>query len=157
MTFGDRLSALRRASQHTQEQLAELLEVTRQSVSRWESGLAYPETEKLIRIASLYGVTVDYLLTGKDSPAERQHPLRRWHYEYVSRRKIGNLPLVHINIGIGFYRAKGFFAVGNLSAGVFSAACCPPGFSRRESCRWGYWRWGACVWASLPRERSPQA
>lgn len=38
MTFGDRLSALRRASQHTQEQLAELLEVTRQSVSRWESG-----------------------------------------------------------------------------------------------------------------------
>ena len=121
MTFGDRLSALRRASQHTQEQLAELLEVTRQSVSRWESGLAYPETEKLIRIASLYGVTVDYLLTGKDSPAERQHPSRRWHYEYVSRRKIGNLPLVHINIGIGFYRAKGFFAVGNLSAGVFSA------------------------------------
>ena len=54
MTFGDKLSALRREQNYTQEQLAELLGVSRQSVSKWESGAAYPETEKLIRLSALF-------------------------------------------------------------------------------------------------------
>ena len=45
MSLGNKLADARRAKNLTQEQLAEKLEVTRQAVSRWESGAAWPETE----------------------------------------------------------------------------------------------------------------
>ena len=47
MTFGEKLSQLRRESNYTQEQLGALLNVSRQTVSKWESDIAYPETDKL--------------------------------------------------------------------------------------------------------------
>ena len=62
MTLGDKLTALRKENQYTQEQLADLLGVSRQSVSKWESNLAYPETEKLIKLGELYRCSMDYLL-----------------------------------------------------------------------------------------------
>lgn len=62
MSMGARLARERRSQNLTQEQLAEQLGVTRQAVSRWESDAAYPETDKIIRMASLFGVSCDYLL-----------------------------------------------------------------------------------------------
>ena len=53
MTTGEKLAALRRKKNITQEQLAEILHVSRQSVSRWEMDAAFPETEKLIRLSRL--------------------------------------------------------------------------------------------------------
>lgn len=47
MTFADKLQKLRKAKRLSQEDLAERCGVTRQSVSKWETGLGYPETEKL--------------------------------------------------------------------------------------------------------------
>ena len=47
MTFSDKLAKLRKQKNLTQEQLADILNVSRQSVSKWESGVSYPETEKL--------------------------------------------------------------------------------------------------------------
>lgn len=122
MNFGERLGTLRRANNYTQEQLADRLEVSRQTVSRWESDLMYPETEKLVKLAQLFGVTVDYLLTGNESvlPDPPRKTDRRWHYEYKSKKTVGTLPLVHVNIGIGAYRAKGVIAIGNLAAGFLS-------------------------------------
>ena len=64
MSMGARLAQARRGQNLTQEQLAEQLGVTRQAVSRWESDSAYPETDKIVRMASLFGVSCDYLLTG---------------------------------------------------------------------------------------------
>lgn len=66
MTTGDKIAALRRQNHLTQEQLAQLLGVSRQSISKYESDLAYPETEKLIRLSDLFGCTVDELL--RDRP-----------------------------------------------------------------------------------------
>lgn len=68
MTFGEKLTNLRRAQNYTQEQFANLLGVSRQAVSRWESGTAYPETDKLIKIAEMFDCSVDYLL--KESVGE---------------------------------------------------------------------------------------
>ncbi|MCX4287030.1 MAG: helix-turn-helix transcriptional regulator, partial [Clostridia bacterium] len=48
MTFGDKLSKLRREQNYTQEQLADILGVSRQSVSKWESEAASPETDNLV-------------------------------------------------------------------------------------------------------------
>lgn len=62
MSMGARLAQARRGQNLTQEQLAEKLGVTRQAVSRWESDTAYPETDKIVRMASLFGVSCDYLL-----------------------------------------------------------------------------------------------
>lgn len=62
MSFGNKLAEARRAKNLTQEQLAEQLEVTRQAVSRWESDTAYPETDKIVRMAQILEVSCDYLL-----------------------------------------------------------------------------------------------
>ena len=62
MTMGSKLAQARRKNNLTQEQLAEQLGVTRQAVSRWESDAAYPETDKIVRMSQLLGVSCDWLL-----------------------------------------------------------------------------------------------
>lgn len=62
MKFGEKLSSLRKEKNYTQEQLAELVGVSRQTVSKWELDIAYPETEKLIAIGELFGCSMDYLI-----------------------------------------------------------------------------------------------
>ena len=62
MSIGNKLAEARKRQNLTQEQLAERLGVTRQAVSRWESDAAYPETDKIVRMARLLGVSCDYLL-----------------------------------------------------------------------------------------------
>lgn len=62
MTFGDKLSKLRKENNYTQEQLADVLSVSRQAISKWESDVTYPETDKLIKICNLFQCSTDYLL-----------------------------------------------------------------------------------------------
>lgn len=62
MKIGEKIAGARRAQNLTQEQLADLLQVSRQAVSRWESGLAYPETDHLVRLSEILNVNCDYLL-----------------------------------------------------------------------------------------------
>ena len=68
MTLGEKLSKLRKEYNYTQEQLAEILGVSRQSISKWETDIAYPETEKLIELGKLLECSMDYLL--KDDVSE---------------------------------------------------------------------------------------
>ena len=70
MTLGEKLSKLRKEYNYTQEQLAEILGVSRQSISKWESDIAYPETEKLIELGKLFECSMDYLLR-KISPKNK--------------------------------------------------------------------------------------
>lgn len=58
MAFGDRLAAVRRGNGLTQEQFAEQLQVSRQAVSKWESGRGYPEMEKSLYICNRYQVSI---------------------------------------------------------------------------------------------------
>ncbi len=62
MTFGEKLQKLRARAGLSQDQLAELLDVSRQAVSKWERNEAMPEAEKLVRISRQFGVSTDYLL-----------------------------------------------------------------------------------------------
>lgn len=64
MAFPENLQFLRAQNSVTQEQLAEQLGVSRQSVSKWESGNSFPEMETLLRICDLYSVNLDALLRG---------------------------------------------------------------------------------------------
>ena len=74
MSIGSKLAQARRAVNLTQEQLAERLGVTRQAVSRWESDAAYPETDKIIRMAKLLNVSCDYLLRDDIGPGDAGAP-----------------------------------------------------------------------------------
>lgn len=58
MSFGEQLSSVRRRSGLTQEQFAEQLQVSRQAVSKWESGRGYPEMEKILYICNRYQVSI---------------------------------------------------------------------------------------------------
>lgn len=64
MAFSDNLQFLRTRRGLTQEQLAEILEVSRQSVSKWESAQSYPEMDTILRICDLYDVNLDVLMRG---------------------------------------------------------------------------------------------
>ena len=62
MQTGNQIAEARRRKNLTQEQLAQLMQVTRQTVSRWEAGMAYPEMEKIVRLADILEVSCDDLL-----------------------------------------------------------------------------------------------
>lgn len=66
MKFSDNLQKLRKEAKLSQEALAEKLGVTRQSVSKWESGASYPEMDKLISMCSIFDCSMDYLLNGTE-------------------------------------------------------------------------------------------
>ncbi|MCL2108212.1 MAG: helix-turn-helix domain-containing protein [Oscillospiraceae bacterium] len=124
--FHEKLQKLRKEKGMSQEELAGLLEVSRQAVSKWESGQSYPETEKLIALSEMFGVTLESLI--KDAPLEKDEAnvvsepfwLHKGNYfEYKSERKFKGLPLVHVNIGLG-RTAKGVFALGLIAKGYIS-------------------------------------
>ena len=149
-TFSQKLMDLRRKAGMSQEQLADRLGVTRQSVSKWESGAAMPELVKLISLSDFFGVSVDYLvkdtLEAPEDPsggtkefssrqAERLEQkvdeltryVRGRIYRYDSKLRIFGLPLVSVRLG--FVRngrvswdnvAKGILAIGNCAVGVVS-------------------------------------
>ena len=62
MTLGEKLQKLRKARHLTQEELATQIGVSRQSLSKWESDGAQPDTANIITLADLFGVSTDYLL-----------------------------------------------------------------------------------------------
>lgn len=65
MIFADKIIELRKKNGWTQEELAEMMNVSRQSVSKWESAQSIPDLEKILKLSQLFGVSTDYLL--KDS------------------------------------------------------------------------------------------
>ncbi len=74
MTVADKILKLRKDKGLSQEAFAEELGVSRQSVSKWESGAAMPDTEKILAMSRLFDVSTDYLLKGEgeDAPAKAE-------------------------------------------------------------------------------------
>ncbi|MBR6802157.1 MAG: helix-turn-helix transcriptional regulator, partial [Eubacteriaceae bacterium] len=62
MSFAENLKQLRKDKQLSQEELAEILDVSRQAVSKWEQGIGYPEVEKLLMLSSKLRVSLDSLM-----------------------------------------------------------------------------------------------
>lgn len=163
------LKTLRQGRGLSQEQLAEALGTSRQTISKWESGAALPDAINLLSLSDFFGVPTDTLLRGVspdsfDSPASSdspdssdsfdssdffeepytssdtsfhapstgdaptrppKRPFRlpgrgRLEFEYISQKKLFGLPLIHVHVGAGLYRAKGVFALGMISSGLIS-------------------------------------
>ena len=62
MSFADNLKQLRKEKQLSQEELAEILNVSRQAVSKWEQGIGYPEVEKLLLLSNKLNISLDSLM-----------------------------------------------------------------------------------------------
>ena len=89
MILADKITALRKKAGWSQEELAEQLGVTRQSVSKWEGAQSVPDMDKVVQMSRLFGVTTDFLL--KDELEEEEFaestmdaPLRRVALEQAS-------------------------------------------------------------------------
>lgn len=149
MTLGDKLSKLRKENNYTQEQLADILGVSRQAISKWESNITYPETDKLIRMSELFNCSLDYLLKDtKETDSKNQSNEEILFFpkrlrERKSEKTVWGMPLWHIGrnargfvavglnargvIAVGL-KAKGIVSIGMLSVGVLSLGILLGGF-----------------------------
>ena len=66
MEFSEKLQTLRKQKNLTQEELAEILFVSRTAISKWESGRGYPNIDSLKAIAKFFGISIDQLLSGEE-------------------------------------------------------------------------------------------
>lgn len=126
MDFRERLFELRRQAGLSQEELANLLGVTRQAVQKWEAGTSRPDMDNLVSLAEYFKVSLDYLLTGREAAPPPAPTIvnnyysgcsDRWHYEYKSKRTLFGLPLIHVNFGSRNCWARGIIAIGNIATG----------------------------------------
>lgn len=124
MDFNEKLMELRKKKGWSQEELGNRLNVTRQTVSKWELAQTTPEMDKLIEISQLFDISLDELLNNpKFSEQKGFLPNGNWkdfnHYEYKSNKTIKGIPLVHVNYRrVGVATARGIIAVGNVAIGA---------------------------------------
>lgn len=64
MDIAERLQELRKKAGYSQEQVAEKLGISRQAISKWESGQGKPEIDNVVKLTEIYGVSADYILLG---------------------------------------------------------------------------------------------
>mgnify|MGYP002794538343 CR=1 FL=1 len=135
MEFSEKLIRLRKEKGWSQEELGNKIDVSRQTVSKWELGQTTPEMKKLVELSLLFGITLDELVIcepdeeftdNRENDKSYQSgslfmtPSTGRHYEYRSKRTIFGMPLVHVNLGRGMYKAKGIIAIGNVAVGLLS-------------------------------------
>ena len=121
MTFSEKLTGLRRKSGMSQEQLADRLGVTRQSVSKWEGGTAMPELVKLISLSELFGVSVDYLVKDwmeePDNPCGGSGEISSKQADRLEKKVDELTNYVKGKLSMD-NTAKGIIAIGNCAIGV---------------------------------------
>lgn len=121
MQFNENLIRLRKSRGWSQEELGYKVDVSRQTVSKWETGDTTPEMGKLVKLSGIFNISMDALISGEESASGNAVGNRLpGTYEFKSRKTIGGIPLVHINIGRGLKIARGIVAIGNISMGVLS-------------------------------------
>ena len=110
-TLGQRIAALRRQKELTQEALAEGLGVSAQAVSKWENDVSCPDIMLLPQLAKALGVTVDALLSGEQEPETRLIPAsqRKSFNDLILKMRVDssdgdrvriNLPMPLIKLGL---------------------------------------------------------
>lgn len=105
MNLSEKILALRKSRGMSQEELAEKLDVSRQSVSKWETGQAMPELDKIVAISRLFDITTDYLL--KESEVEelafKADMLEKRQEQMLIREKKKDIAFRRILYTVGIY------------------------------------------------------
>lgn len=93
MTFGERLTSLRKSKGLSQEQLAQELDLTRQTISKWELDQSTPDLEYIVKLSDFYGVSTDHLIKGE--PAEQKYGAVNYKSESTG------LKIQHVLLSLG--------------------------------------------------------
>lgn len=111
MEFAEKLITLRKSKELTQEQLADILSVSRQSVSKWENGQVIPDVEKIVELSKIFDVTTDYLLQPSeiDELSIKTEILEQQQKQMMEREKKRSRISKNVMYSIGIYLI--FFAV----------------------------------------------
>ena len=121
MNLGENIYRLRTQKNMSQGDLADALEVSRQSVSKWENNSAVPELEKLVNMAHIFGITLDEMVSGKESApppqaeASRSAPARAGRF--TPAQILGIVLLVFSGLCFLIFTVVGIF-VGNIFLGL---------------------------------------
>ena len=175
MSFRDNLQHLRATRNMTQEQLAMLLGVSRQSVTKWEAERAYPEMDKLVRMCALFDCTLDELVCGDLTARPTARPAATVpqgapqdvcgydeHMRRFARKVPTGIAIIVLGAGIGSLfegqRVLPFANPDALFMGISFSACwrglrssSPPAWSTRR-----FRRRTPTSRTSTPPKRSPQ-
>ncbi len=105
MNIEERLYELRKSKNLSQEELAQKLGVTRQTVSKWETGQSTPDFGKIIPLCEIYGISADELLRGKarETNAELHNEFEEIHKQSILSNKNRTKKATGISIGVLLY------------------------------------------------------
>ncbi|MFF2341108.1 helix-turn-helix domain-containing protein [Bacillus mycoides] len=91
MEFGSKLKELRKKNNYSQQQIAEILHVTAQAVSKWENNKSVPDITTLVQISDLYNVSLDYLIKS-DKQLQNKLSIRKVHLRMINLLIVGVQP-----------------------------------------------------------------
>lgn len=130
-TMGSFIAALRRANGMTQRELAERLNVSDKSVSRWECDDGYPDLSLIPVIAEIFGVTADELLRGERKVSVEGDPNDSGNGHEAGLGRKGQKELEHMkNMALNNFRSMSFMSIGVSLLGLVVAAICNLVFNR---------------------------
>ncbi|MDR1939849.1 MAG: helix-turn-helix domain-containing protein [Clostridiales bacterium] len=128
--LGEFIYQMRKEKNISQSQLGDMLGVSNKAVSKWETGESNPEIEKIQKLAGIFGISADELLScerkadGPESKTDDAGYIKipvSGKFEYTSKKKTKKgVPLVHINFSSFKAKARGIVAIGYNAKGVVS-------------------------------------
>ncbi|MFT3986000.1 MAG: helix-turn-helix transcriptional regulator [Lachnospiraceae bacterium] len=93
MDMAERLQDLRKKANYSQEQVSDMLGISRQAVSKWESGQGKPEIDNIIKLVEIYNVSADYILLGEKN-AIQVEPKQKKELSHTARKTIGIIAII---------------------------------------------------------------
>ncbi len=93
MDIAERLQELRKKAGYSQEQVAELLGISRQAISKWESGQGKPELDNIIKLTEMYGVSTDYIILGREHIVQAAPQTKRT-MSHTAQKTIGIIAII---------------------------------------------------------------
>lgn len=93
MNMEERLYDLRKRANYSQEQLSDMLGISRQAVSKWESGQGKPEIENVIKLMEIYKVSADYILIGQENYTQVV-PKQKKELSHTTQKTIGIIAII---------------------------------------------------------------
>lgn len=129
MDIGSKIKKSRTDARITQEQAAEALGVSRQTVSNWENERSYPDIVSVLKMSDLYGVSLDYLLKGEASMKGYLDYIEESTNTVKSKARLSRLILVisYLVIWVLNIAASWFFSAGGIAQARqarFNGLCC---------------------------------
>lgn len=84
MSFAEKIYLIRTKNKLSQEEMASKFNVSRQTISKWESGMSYPEIDKLISISEMFDVSIDYLLKDNENCKDMGERIEKIIFQFLA-------------------------------------------------------------------------